>query len=47
MGEDEKNKGRNVLDWAMPRELIKKMLESEIIYQMKGKGKGKYLFKRK
>ena len=28
-------------------ELIKKMLESEIIYPMKGKGKGKYLFKRK
>ena len=28
-------------------ELIKKMLESELIYPMKGKGKGKYLFKRK
>ncbi len=26
-------------------ELIKKMLESELIYPMKGKGKGKYLFK--
>ena len=28
-------------------ELIKKMLELEIIYPMKGKGKSKYLFKRK
>ena len=27
-------------------ELIKKMLESELIYPMKGKGKGKYLFKK-
>ena len=26
--------------------LIKKMLDSEIIYPMKGKGKGKYLFRR-
>ena len=28
-------------------ELIKKMLESELICHIKGKGKGKYLFKRK
>ena len=28
-------------------ELLKKMLESELIYPMKGKGKGQYLFKRK
>ena len=26
--------------------LIKKMLETDIIYPMKGKGKGKYLFRR-
>ena len=36
----------NVLE-ITASELIKKMLESEIIYPMKGKGKGKYLFKRK
>ena len=27
-------------------ELIKKMLESELIYPLKGKGKGKYLFRK-
>lgn len=27
-------------------ELIKKMIDSELIYPIKGKGKGKYLFKK-